>query len=144
MPLGAMQPLIKRQRCERGPSASRCIHCKNFVRQSMGSRGADKQPGTTVGGGAAAIDPQIFIDPCHGSMFASDVNLYGPKVCPAWPKYFPGSDENYATLREPVPATERRITRATNHVAKGPTRGSRRVVVVAGNAQQHALQDVVG
>ena len=131
MPLEAMQTLTKRHRGETGPSTSRCIHCQNFVRRSSKvSRGADKQPGTTVGGGAAELELQIFIDPCHGSMFASDVNLYGPKVCPAWPKYFPGSDENYATLREPVPATERRITRATNHVAKGPTRGGRRVVIV--------------
>ena len=76
------------------------------------------------------------------TMFACYVNPHGPGA-PFVPVSFGGSDKNYATLREPVPATERRKTRATIHVAKGPTRGGRRVMIVKGDANQHALQDVV-
>ena len=137
MPLGAMQPLIKRQRCERGPSASRCIHCKNFVRQSMGSRGADKQSVTTVGRrGVKCTKVQTFRHSFHGSLLACYVDLHGVRE--------PLADDNHAALREAVLPAQPVEPRATNHVAKGPTRGGRRVVVVAGNAQQHALQDVVG
>ena len=82
MPLGASQTLIQRQRCETGPSASRCIHYQNFVRLSTVIRGADKQPGTTVGRRGVGIDTTQTRHACHGSMFASDVNLYGPRVCP--------------------------------------------------------------
>ena len=56
----------------------------------------------------------------------------------------PGSDEKYAALREAVLPAQPKESWATNHVAKGATRGGRRVVVVEGDAQQYALQDVVG
>ena len=52
-------------------------------------------------------------------------------------------DENHAALREAVLPAQAQEPRATNDRAKGATRGGRRVVVVAGNAQQYALQDVV-
>jgi len=54
------------------------------------------------------------------------------------------ADENYAPLREAVLPAQPDEPRATNDVAKGATRGGRRVVVVEGDAQQYALQDVVG
>ena len=55
-----------------------------------------------------------------------------------------GSDENYAALREAVFLAQAEELRATNDRAKGATRGGRRVVIVKGDADQHALQDVVG
>ena len=54
------------------------------------------------------------------------------------------SDENYATLREAVLPAQAQEPRATNHVAKGPTRSGCRGVIIQQHAHQHALQDVVG
>jgi hypothetical protein len=68
------------------------------------------------------------------------MNFHGPPMGPVGP----GSDENDAPLREAVLAAQAQELRATNDRAKSPTRGSRRVVIVEGDAQQHALQDVVG
>ena len=76
-------------------------------------------------------------------MFAPYVNLYGPKEWPVWPVHMSASDESYAALREAVLPAQPKEPWATNDRAKGATRGGRRVVVVAGNAQQYALQDVV-
>ena len=56
----------------------------------------------------------------------------------------PGSDENYAALREAVLSAERRKPRAANDRAKGPTRNGCRGVIIQEHAHQHALQDVVG
>ena len=67
------------------------------------------------------------------------MNFHGPPMGPAGP----GSDENDAPLREAVLAAQAQESRATNHVAKGPTRGGRRVMIVKGDANQHALQYVV-
>ena len=50
----------------------------------------------------------------------------------------------FPALREAVLPAQAQEPRATNHVTKDPTRGGRRVVIVEGDAQQHALQDVVG
>ena len=76
-------------------------------------------------------------------MFACYVNPHGPGAGKWVLVKMGGSDENYAALREAIASAERWKTRATNDRAKGATRGGRRVVVVAGNAQQYALQDVV-
>ena len=67
MPLGAMKALIKRRRCETGPSASGSIHCQNFTGipgSGARLRGADKQPGTTIGRRVAEIDP-LLRDACR-------------------------------------------------------------------------------
>ena len=69
-------------------------------------------------------------------MIARFVNLQGLFVVVL-------ADENYASLREAVLPAQPEEPWATNDRAKGPTRGGRRVVVVEGDAQQHALQDVV-
>jgi len=69
-------------------------------------------------------------------MIARFVNLQGLFVVVL-------ADENYASLREAVLPAQPEEPRATNHVTKGPTRGGRRVLIVEGDAQQHALQDVV-
>ena len=104
----------------------------------MGSRGADKQPGTTGRRGVHCSNAQTFRQGCHGSMLARyvDILCIGGKSTLA--------DENYAPLREAVLPAQPDEPRATNDVAKGATRGGRRVVVVEGDAQQYALQDVVG
>ena len=125
MPLGAMKVLIQRQRCETGPSASRCVICHNFVRRSKLSRGGDKQPGTTVGRRAAVFEPQLR-DACHGSMFARYVNLDLTIAL---------TEEKYAALREAVLPAQPEEPWATNDRAKGPTGGGRRIVIVEGNAQ---------
>ena len=144
MPLDTMSAQIQRQRRETRPSARRTIHRQNvgefFV--STISRGADKQPGTTLIGrrqGAGVELATLPIDACH------DLNIWemnGPNL--QRPLVVTMTDENYAALREAVLPAQPEEPRATNDRAKGPTRGGRRVVIVAGNAQQHALQDVVG
>ena len=131
MPLGASQTLIQRQRCETGPSASRCVICHNFVRRPIPSLvGADKQPGTTVGRRAAETDLQAR-DACYGSMFARYVNLHEAPASLA----IALAEENYAALREAVLPAQPEEPWATNDRAKGPTGGGRRVVIVEGNAQ---------
>jgi len=67
-------------------------------------------------------------------MLACYVDLHGVRE--------PLADDNHAALCEAVLPAQAQEFRATNHVAKGPTRGGRRVVIVKGHAQQHALQDV--
>ena len=127
MPLHTMQTLTQRQRCETGPSASGCIHRQN----EMWSRfhGADKQPGTSDGRRAAeCIQYQIFIDAFHDS-FARYANLQGHADGVRGMRLSLAED-NYAALLEAVPSAERRKLRATNDVAKGPTRGGRRVMIV--------------
>ena len=92
--------------------------------------GADKQPGTTIGRRAAGIDITQTRDARHGSTFARYVNLQGHRGAAGIL-----ADENHAALREAVLLAQAQEFRATNHVAKGPTRGGRRVVIVEGNAQ---------
>ena len=54
------------------------------------------------------------------------MNFHGPPIGPAGP----GSDENYAALREAVLPAQAQEPWAANHVAKGPTRGGRHVVII--------------
>ena len=65
------------------------------------------------------------------------MNLHGPSSSYERPA-------NDAALREAVVLAQARELHGPRMTAtKGPTRGGRRVVIVEGDAQQHALQDVV-